>query len=207
MNFVEFQNFGLNAMTVSFIGTIFFTFFQAWGLSGQNKTIWKNKSGEAVSVSWLSYNLYVFFLAFIYALEINGLALAFNGFCLGVMHIPIIIGLGKFKGFQRWEKIVFGVAIVLLVVMIFLPSEYKALLFLISSFGNIIAMATQPLEIFKKKTSGCVDIRLIFSFWISTIFWVVYAFAVNNWVLQILCPSYLAILTITMILWFLYRKT
>ena len=52
---MELQQLGWNAVTVGLCGIIFFTFLGSWALWRQNQKIWASKSGESVSIAWLSY--------------------------------------------------------------------------------------------------------------------------------------------------------
>lgn len=201
---LEIQKWGWNAVTISFVGTIFFTFLESWGLWQQNKAIWKSQSGEAVSVIWFSYAAALFSIIFVYSLSISSIALFINGLFILGTHIPILIGLWKFKGFRTIEKILAGLFLLSIIAMTVLPD--KDWFFLLFSFVGIGFTAMQPIEILFKKSSGVVEIKLLAVIFTSTSFWVIYAFAVNDWVLKIICPSYLIIFGATILLWFKYRK-
>ena len=200
---MELKNFGWNAVTIGFGGTIFFTLLAAWGLWQQAKKIWLNKSGQSVSVFWFSYNIFLFSANIVYGYSINSLALVFNGTLLSLMHFPVLIGLAKFKGFKSIQKGLFILYLGLIILMVILP--IKSQMYLLFSFVNIIALITQPWEIMKNKNSGMVEIKLIAVYLASTLFWVVYAFAINDWALQIICPTYLIIWIATLILWVKYK--
>ena len=200
---MELQNLGWNAASVGFVGTLVFTVVEAWGLLQQNKAIWRSRSGRSVSVTWFSYFAALSFAYGVYALTIGSIALVFNGFVLALFHAPIIVGLWKFKGFSRVEKFLGACFLAAMAVTILTPAkDWFVLLF---SFGSIVSYLAQPLEIWRRKSSGVVEIRLLAVYFVSTSFWVLYAFAVGNWVLRITCPAYLVILGATIALWFRYR--
>jgi uncharacterized protein with PQ loop repeat len=200
---MELHNFGFNAVTIGFCGTIFFTLISVWGLYQQAKTIWLHQSGQSVSVFWFSYNIFLFNVGLVYGISLSSIALIFNGSLLGLMHLPILIGLGKYKGFTRLEKFSFLIYVILLALTIVLP--YKGTLYLLFSFGNVFAQAMQPWEIVKQKNSGRVEVKLLIVYLTSTLFWVIYAFATRNLALEIICPIYLTILTATLVLWKKYK--
>ena len=200
---MDIQNLGWNMMTVGFGGTIFFTLLSSWGLFQQAKKIWQHQSGQSVSVFWFSYNIFLFAANIVYGFSQASVALILNGCLCSLMHLPILIGLGKFKGFSRLEKLLMVLYGLLLVFMIALP--FKGVLYLIFSFGNAIAQGTQPWEIWRKKNSGMVEVKLLTVYWSSTVFWIIYAFATKNLALEIICPIYLVILTATLILWKKYK--
>lgn len=200
---MELEKFGWNLATIGFSGTIFFTLVSAWGLWQQAGKIWRNKSGQSVSVFWFSYNLFLFTANVIYGFSLNSTVLIFNGTLSGLMHIPILIGLAKFKGLKRQEKLAFPLYAVLLLLMIVLSQ--KEIIYLLFSGGNVLALAAQPYEIMKKKNSGMVEVNLLAIYLTSTIFWVIYAFTIKSLALEIICPIYLILLSITLILWRNYK--
>jgi uncharacterized protein with PQ loop repeat len=81
----------------------------------------------------------------------------------------------------------------------------KELLYLIFSCVNIIAMLTQPWEIFKKKNAGMVEIRVQIIYFFSSCFWLAYAIMIDAWALKIIVPCYLGLLALTVILWKKYQ--
>jgi len=200
---VEWQNWGLNALTIGSLGTIAFTFVEWWGLWKQKQAIWNEKSGESVSVSWFSYGTFFFAAFLFYGVHIASVAVIINSL-LAIIHIPILVGLWKFKGFSRHEKVQFVLLAGMVPAMAFLP--WKDELFLIISFGTLYSFGTQPWELWKTKKAGVVEIRLIGVYFLSTLFWVVYAFAIGEWVLEIITPIVLIILGLTSVLWFKYRN-
>ena len=200
---MELENFGWNVVTIGFCGTIFFTLLAAWGLWQQAKKIWLNKSGQSVSVFWFSYNIFLFSANVVYGYSIKSLALIFNGALLSLMYLPVVIGLAKFKGFRPFQKWLFVLYLGLIILMVIVP--IKSQMYLLFSIVNIIALITQPWEIMKNKNSGMVEVRLIVVYLASTMFWVAYAFAIKDWALQIICPTYLIIWIATLILWKKYK--
>jgi len=204
MGFVEFQDFGWNAMTIGFIGTIFFLFLQTWGTYSQAKTIWSQKSGLSVSVPLFAYNTGSFFIGFVYGLTIKSLAVMLIGGVLCIMHLPIMLGLFKYKKFKRWE--VFFIFGLLIAVIICISLPYKDYAFFSFNIGTIIVLTLQPWEIIKNKDAGSVEPRLNLTFAVSSIFWIIYGFAIGDWVLKIISPSYLILHSIIILMWYLYKK-
>lgn len=201
---MELQHFGWNMLTLGFVGTLLFTFAEGWGSWKQSKTIWFNESGQSVSIPLFTYLTFIFIATFIYGIATSSIALIFNGL-LTLMQVPILLGLWKFKGFNKKE---YGLLLILsLVAVAMIFSKSKDWFFLLISFGSIGFFLAQPWEIWKNKNSGAVEIKMIAAYFASTTFWVFYAFAIHDWVLQIICPSYLIILTATALLWYKYHDT
>jgi len=200
----EYQNWGFNALIVGSVGTIFFTFLEAWGLWRQNKLIWKEKSGESVSVGWFSYLGFLFLTLIVYGYSVKSISIVINGLVLGPLHFPILLGLWKFKGFSHREKLVFTISAMMLLAMILLP--WKNIVFVVINFGTIISLSLQPWEIWKNKNAGMVEIRLISVYFVSTVFWVIYAYFLGEWALKIITPIALFLFGLTIFFWLKYRK-
>lgn len=201
---MELQHLGWNAVTIGFIGTVFFTLITLWGTLKQNSAIWQKKSGVAVSVPLFIYLTAMFTNAFIYGLRLGSLALIINGL-LAIAHLPILIGLWRFKGMTSGQM-VFGLLLIMaLGFMIFSP--YKDIVYLTFSCGAVILLITQPWEIWQKKTAGVVEIRLLVIYLLSNTFWTIYGYAINNWVMKITCPTYVVLILITITLWFKYQPS
>ncbi|MDA2922561.1 hypothetical protein MYX07_04835 [Patescibacteria group bacterium AH-259-L07] len=200
---MELQQFGFNVVTVGFLGTVFFTFVQAWALWKQKKAIWDNKSGQSVNIIWFSYTAASFVRMLIYGVAIQSIALGINGLLLSLLYIPILVGLWKFKRFNKSERFLGICFLITIPIMIAIPA--KDWFFFLLAFIGVIPLILQAWEIWKSKNSGVVEIKLLTTFWFATLFWVIYSFAIGDWVLKIITPLFLATFTLTIVLWFKYR--
>jgi uncharacterized protein with PQ loop repeat len=200
-NTVEWQGWGYNALTISFIATAVFTVLEGWGFWMQNRSIWRNKSGESISVSLFIYFGCLFITVIVYGYYIKSIAAIFNGM-LGFMHLPILFGLLKYKGFTKLEKGVSCVFPVMIPAMIFLP--WKDLLMISLMFGTIVPLLMQLYEMWRAKSAGVINARFIGILIISTAFWVIYAFAIRNLVMEVIYPLTLVILILIFVLRFRY---
>jgi uncharacterized protein with PQ loop repeat len=200
-NTVEWQGWGYNALTISFIATAVFTVIEGWGFWMQNISIWRKKSGESISVVLFIYFGCLFTTVIVYGYYINSMAALFNGM-LGFLHLPILFGLWKYKGYTKLEIGCLCAFPVMIPAMIFLP--WKDLLMISMLFGSIIPLSMQLYEMWRAKSAGVVDARFIGVLIISTAFWVVYAFAIHNWVMEVIYPLTLVILILILMLHFRY---
>jgi uncharacterized protein with PQ loop repeat len=202
-NTVEWQGWGYNALTISFIATAVFTVLEGWGFWMQNISIWRNKSGESISVSLFIYFGCLFSTVIAYGYYIKSIAAIFNGM-LGFMHLPILFGLWKYKGFTKLEKGALCVFPLMIPAMIVLP--WKDLLMISLLFGTIVPLVMQLYEMWRAKSAGVIDARFIGILIISTAFWVIYAFAIQNWVMEVIYPLTLVILILIFMLRFHYAR-
>lgn len=69
---VEYQNWGANIGTFSFLATIFFTLLQGWSLFAQNTTIRRKRSGESLSTTFFIYTGCYFFMFLVYGITKRG---------------------------------------------------------------------------------------------------------------------------------------
>lgn len=200
---MELQHWGFNALTVSLVGTVVFTCIQFWGMFKQTTRIWKNRSGASVSVLVFAFGTSAFFSAFLMGVEHRNFALIFNG-SLCLINLLVLIELGKFKGFSRTEIGMMVLLAVYTALNIILP--YKDGMYFVLGMGQVASIGLQPVEIVRNKSSGMVEIRTLLSFYLSNYFWTVYAFAIGNWPLEIIGITAAVILTITIVVWWIYQE-
>jgi len=205
---VEHKMWGLNAPTFWALGVNAFTAVEWWGLQKQNKRIWAERSGISVSVTLYTYTCPSFLAFIFYGIAIESISSILNGLVIGVMEIPIVLGLWKFKKWGTREKMQFYVFLTIVPVMAaFAFTSWYNEMFLIVSLGMIVAAASMPWELWKEEKTGDLEIRLLGAYLASTVFWWLYAFAIDEWVLEFLASFNLFFLSITTILWcWYYRK-
>lgn len=202
---LEYTHWGMNASTIGFVGTLIFTLVEGWGLYKQNGSIWNNDSGSSVSIAMFSYLTFFMFAFGIYGYFCKSITIIINGFVLGILHLPIICGLWKFKGFTHTEIYIFLISILMVPVMIFLP--WKDSCYILIGICASASGIFQAWEIYANRDAGVVDIRLILSYTASAIFWIIYATATDQVPLQLMVWLSLIILLTIIVLWYKYRKS
>lgn len=200
---VEYRNWGWNAITIGAIGTAFFTILQGYGLLKQNRGIWEKESGESVSVSLFGYYLFYLIAFLVYGVEKKSMAIVFNGL-LFLLCVPILVGLKRFKGFTKGERI--GLCLFPLMPPIMFFGGSKDMLLLSFLFGIAFFLLFQVYEIWKEKSVGSLDFKMLVIFFLTSIFWTVFAFAIEDIGLMVFNPLALAIYTVIFALWAKYRK-
>jgi uncharacterized protein with PQ loop repeat len=88
--------------------------------------------------------------------------------------------------------------------MIFLIE--KDLLMISLMFGTIVPLLMQLYEMWRTKSAGVLNARFIGILIISTAFWVIYAFAIRNWVMEVIYPLTLIFLILIFVLRFRYAR-
>jgi uncharacterized protein with PQ loop repeat len=212
---MEFEQFGWNAQTISFIGAIVTSFIGFYGVIIQNRKIWKAKRAKSVNVTMMSYGTLFFAVGGIYGIFIHSWALMLMGLRT-ILQLPVLVGTWKFKGFTRIEMALCVVWFAVLAVFIAVPDSDLRLfgmtrgmrewIYLAVSLGTIISFIPQPVEMIKERDSGELSLMFLLSAWIGIGFWTVYSFAFGIWVLMVSNPIMFALVTITVVLWFAFRK-
>lgn len=181
---IEYQEFGLNALTISAVATILFTFLQAYGICKQAKEIRDKESGEAIASVFFFYNFFYFFIFFVFGIMENSLAIVING-ALCFFYLPILYGLKKYKKFSKKD-------ITLIILMLIASSSvffypHKDQILFSFSFISLFVIAKQFKEFIKEKSLGAFSLKYLQMFFITSIFWCIYFAATGQWLLEITC--------------------
>lgn len=194
---MEYRAWGFNALTISFIATLGFSIFQGWGVWNQNQGVWREKSGKSVDTPMMLYSLFFFMTYHIYGWQIGSLSIIFNGL-LGFLFIPLAIGLWKFDGFTKNDKVYLLISFSLLI-LIFMVKE-RDLVVTVAMFMVNVFLYRQVRETYRYGR-GVLSGTFILSFLTSTVFWVVYGFATLTVPIMIISPMYLVLWGTIGILW------
>ena len=153
----------------------------------------------------MSFSLAYFVAGFMYGLNAGLKMLIFH--CAGriTFHIPILIGLWKYKGFARSDKLLSTVFLSAALITYF-PYIMK-IMFLMFSVGNVLAYLAQPWEIFWNKSKGTVEPKLHLVYCASSTFWSIYGFTLNDPVLKVSVPPNILISILVIALCLKYKNT
>lgn len=208
---VEYQRWGWNALTLSFLATIFLSFFDGYGLWDQRRQIKQKKSVKSLGTIWFLNQMFVFAQFLVYGIYIKSFALAFHGLEF-FLHLPIFLLVWKYhwkeKGTTRWEKFWLGTFVLTTVGIVLLPA-WRDTLFSLMYISRLPAFLNKPWAIWKEKSPGVVSVKMVFIFFIGSLFWVVYAFKFEtSFILKFMCTAIGAILLATLFLWtyFYYKE-
>lgn len=181
-NTVEFKNFGFNAVTTSFITTLVITMLQIIAAIKQKKKIKLNQYKNNWTLTLFAY-LSFYFLAFIfYGISRNSLALFLSGIP-GFFYIPILIHIWVYKENSKLDRIC-SIALFFMIPFIAI-SQYKGLVILFIFSLGAASMLMQTYKMIKAKDYKDVEPAFLFSFFISSLFWFIYATAINDQVVQV----------------------
>ncbi|RJQ28736.1 hypothetical protein C4565_03185 [Candidatus Parcubacteria bacterium] len=187
-SFVEIQSFGLNLLTISFLGTVLLTLLQMKSMYEQGKTIWDKRNGESVSVLQFSYFAAYLFAIFPYGIAQQSIALIFNAL-LGMFCFYVMVGLWKYKHGVPWYEWTLSFSFFLMIpLMIFLDSDGREFLFSALLFGILLFSACQLYELVREGKAGNIAINVQKMFMASNTFWFFYSLLIGNIPLMIFNP-------------------
>jgi hypothetical protein len=189
-------------VTLSAAGTAIVTLAFGWALWQQNASVWRARSGKSVSVDAISYPCAFYAVFLIYGIYHGSAAAIFNGM-LAFLHVPILAGLWRFKGFTRGEIVRFSCFLAMVPAMALLPFWFRLAdwLLLLFSLGVIWSDTMQMLELWNARTAGALNIRLPFVAFCSSALWSTYAAAADDMVLLFIALCTLLPNAATMLLW------
>ncbi|MBU0625000.1 hypothetical protein KKF05_01515 [Patescibacteria group bacterium] len=196
---IELEQFGWNMITFGFLGAMVTGALGFWGVIQQAQSIWSQRSGRSVSVFLFTHGSLFFAAGCIYGISIGSLALIIMGGRL-LVHIPILIGLWKFKGFKWWETASGLLFLAVFVAMV--TSSHQDWFYFVISLGAAISIVPQLVELLIKPCRGAVDVRFLWIMLIGATFWTFYALAIGDWVLSIANPLFLMGVLATLVAWY-----
>lgn len=180
---VEYRQFGLNLATIGAFGTFFFTFLQGWSTLEQNRQIWKNKSGEGIESLMFGYSA-SYFLSFCYfGMYTGSVAAVFNGL-LGFLYLPILFGICRFESVRLLYIATISLLGIAMIVLMMVVSDKDSLLMLYL-FGILFFLAKQAWKVWKNNDMGELNLQYVLVFFVTCIFWTLYAFAIHSWPLEV----------------------
>lgn len=196
---METQYWGWNPATIGFIGTIIFTLWQGWGYIQQIKAV--DRSVDSISLPFFALSACAFCMAFVFGLATGRIAMIVNG-TLAVLHLPIILAVGRIRGFSKPERLLLLALTAAVVIDIVLP--LKGELMTLFAFGWVIGGGMQLARVWQSRSAGDLEPRLITAMLVATIFWAVYSFATHNVPIMIIAPINLVLIGLTLYLLFKY---
>lgn len=199
---MEFRHLGWNAITFTLLFATVSTLIEAWALNEQRKAIWKERSGESLSVLWFSFLFCVYLAIAVYGHAVDSIAMRVDGAILALSTAPILVGLWKFKGFSGREKAGLGMFLAGIAAMAALP--YKEQFFLGFLGLNVFVGMRMPWEIWTNKSRGVMDRNFLFGVLFTTSCWAAYAFAFQDLAMMLVYPPIPVVVLVTIWLWYRY---
>ena len=200
----EYRNIGLNLVTLGSLGAIMCTCAQAWGILGQMKVIHREESGDSMPFGLFSY--LVFFLATlaVYGMYLKSVTIVFAGVVLALLHLGLLVSLSFYRDVSMKDLALVALSILMVPAMIVVPD--KNALYLIFAIGSVFISGRLPLEIWRNRSAGVMRLSYLMSFLISNVFWTIYAHAIGDGTMELICLSSTVVAGAAIVLWFRYKS-
>lgn len=212
---MEFEQFGCNEHTISFIGAMITSVIGFVGVIIQYRKIGDAKRAKSVNVTMMSYGALFFAVGGVFGAYIGSFALMFGAIRF-FLQLPVLGRIWRHKGFTRTETMLCVVWLAILLAFIFVPDVDIAMwglektlrewIYLAVCVGTVFSFIPQPIEMIRNRDKGELSLFFLVSAWLGIVFWTVYSFAFGIWVLKISNPVMFVLMTVTVVLWFVYRR-
>lgn len=207
----EYRNFGLNPLFISATLTVVFTIVQGYGLFQQSGRVWRDRSGESLSVIFFGYAMFYFLAFMLYGAQKQSIAMTLNG-ALGYVHIPILAGILKFKGFTRKEWLFLGMFSLMVPAFLVLKGDLLEIMLMACLFGILVTLGKQTIETWSfvklRRTGGAdkpiaLEPKFLLAFMTTNVFWFVFALYIASWPLIIFNPLAFLLIGTNYVLYYL----
>lgn len=202
VHFVEFQNFGFNAITFSFTMTTFFAIWGAWGLVKQIKKV-RSEGAETVSVMWTLTFLAMFTSCLPFGIQNGKFALVVTFFLRIPFYLILIPVIYKARcGFNRREWMWIAGLSIISFGMFFNIN----IVFLILAWTGAVMAADQPWKIWVNKNTVGVSIHLVIAYLASVSFWLLYGFVTRDLYIVAWGGTYFVVYFITVVMYYRFNS-
>jgi uncharacterized protein with PQ loop repeat len=199
----EYGHLGLNMETAVTALVIGFGVLATLALGKQTRTIFDKRSGSGVSVTLYLYNIGFLAAAVIYGVRYQSFNLVLSCLVALLLSSLIIVGLFRYKAWTRIECA--AIPLVSFMPLSMLYGWQMDVLYAAFSIGSSVALALQPWELWKQKTTGALDVEPLLVFLASNTVWSAYALMIGAAGLFAGSIVKVALLALTSSLWFRYR--
>lgn len=184
----EVEQFGFNSTTNGFIGTTITTTMYAVAIKWQRDTVRLEKSGQSVPSGFILYFTVMFFASFVYGFYLRSLAQIYLGVATVPLQIHLIFLLFKYKrgGFKKSDIAMSIAALVATAAIVTFP-EHREPIFMSILLGATFPRLQMPFELIREKATGVLEVGVIFTSWITSLWWLVYGWGVMDWPIIVGC--------------------
>jgi uncharacterized protein with PQ loop repeat len=202
---VEYQGFGSNILTAGAIGAMIVLIWESYGIIAQIRKIWHERAAEALSSYMFGYTAAFMAASIPYGIATKSATIVISAGVVFLLHLPIMWGIMTFRGYTLKESVITCTFFLMVIAMIAMPSWMDAF-YLAFSIGTLYAFGTQAWQIWREKSAGTLEIKLILVYMASSVFWGCYAFAAGLVPLMILNPLFFMLMLLIVLLWRRYKN-
>ena len=203
LNSGEYRNWGWNVATIGACGANLTTLVQLWGVCGQNQRVWKSEKAE-VPLGLFAYFHAYFWAVTIYGIKMDSLTVLFNATQV-IPFFLILLGVYVKRGFTLKEWGMVMGTLIMVPIMYSVGVEGSKVFLFVLLLGVLPFLVRQPIEIFRKKRTGDIDVRFPYTFLAASVFWFVYGIKLHDWAITLAQPPLFAVFLMTILLYHKYR--
>lgn len=201
MNFLEFQSFGWNPATISFIGAVFFVILTSQPTFVKGQNIWRQQSGQSVSTLLMVWLLLMYYTGALYGWSLSAtytgksIALIFGGIIRVPLQAFVLFGLWRYsQDAGKWTWRLVGILMPLVVIIPFLRAGQQGIVYLFFALGGCVPATEQLWLLYKAGNVGPIPLSYPLSYALSTSFWLWYALEFDVLVLKIgIVPMFIVV--------------
>jgi uncharacterized protein with PQ loop repeat len=164
------------------------------------------QSGKSASLFMFTSLIFFFILVLIYGIKIKNPVLIFNGILLFPMHIPVALWLLKFKKMLTIEKIGTSLFIIASIASLLVSKNSLGIIYTIISLMTAIPLLHQVYTLWKEKSPGVVEIKMLIAFMLSALTWLIYSVVIKEFPLIFAGFLFFIIRITSIILWLRYSR-
>lgn len=204
--FKEIVMFGYNVETLFFLLTFIFSLGSAYTLFEQSQIILKKKSGQSISFLFYGFIILPASAVAFYGHYTLSLALVFNGICISLTGILVIVNLLRYHRYPKWEIVLGFSALISLPLVIVLPAYERDIAFFLFGLTVLIMLQKQNYTLWKRKDVGSLHFGPALNGIFSSTSWMIYGFLMNVWPVKVFNVLVTISWATFLILYFVYNK-
>ncbi|MGB0757046.1 MAG: hypothetical protein ACPGO5_01180, partial [Patescibacteria group bacterium] len=135
----------------------------------------------------------------VYGFHISDPPIIINGIIRTLVYGYAAVGIYNYGVYGTKERVVLGMTVVGVILLALLPE--KGYMIVALSIGSVLAVSSQPMLLFKKKKRGVLRLDVLVVFSVSTVFWLIYTYIIEDpFLFSIMC-AFSVLLIVTFILY------
>jgi hypothetical protein len=201
MHFIEFERFGWNWLTLSFISLFIVTSWQYRGYTLQASRIWKMKSVQSLSIIMATSLFFVMAAILWYGIVTRSFTLVYTG---GLCVPSLFIMLGAWKFGRPNGKDILCLAFCTGGLMLYSFPINPAWILMGYSLGSVLPLTAQLFKLYKVKARGVLHGEWLATSVIKNVLLNIFAFTAQDLVYMVMSPIFLTLTVWLTILWLRY---
>lgn len=200
---MELLHLGLNQVTLGLLLVFVVTIIQAKGLLVQRQRVLDAQSTLSMSTVLYIWFVYAFAYYILFGLQVRKIALVFHGCVMAIASYGVVRALVEVDPLRGYQ-VVIGTVLAWFTIASSLTT-YVRFIFETNAYLSIAVIAVlEPGQILWNRKRGVIDIFRVFTFWLSAVLFLVYAYAIHDQSVIRVTRGFAFLHAVTMGIWFLF---